>query len=97
LSDSLPGILHHHERYDGQGYPAGLKGREIPYHARLIAVADTFDALTTNRAYRAARSPAEALAVMEKEAGTQLDPDCLAAFKEIINRDLKVKDHAHDF
>jgi len=97
LSDSLPGILHHHERYDGRGYPAGLKGREIPYHARLIAVADTFDALTTNRAYRAARSPAEALAIMEKEAGTQLDPNCLAVFEEIISRDLKVKDNAHNF
>ena len=96
LSDSLPGILHHHERYDGHGYPAGLKGEDIPYQARLIAVADTFDALTTNRAYRAARSPAEALAIMEKEAGTQLDPQCVAVFKEIINQDLKVKDHALD-
>jgi putative nucleotidyltransferase with HDIG domain len=91
LSDSLPGILHHHERYDGHGYPAGLKGADIPYQARLIAVADTFDALTTNRAYRAARSPAEALAIMEKEAGTQLDPQCVAVFKEIINLDLKVE------
>jgi len=96
LSDSLPGILHHHERYDGQGYPAGLKGEKIPYHARLIAVADTFDALTTNRAYRAARPHAEALAIMEKEAGTQLDPDCVAAFKQIINQDWKIKDHARD-
>jgi HD-GYP domain-containing protein (c-di-GMP phosphodiesterase class II) len=86
LSDSLPGILHHHERYDGQGYPSGLKGDEIPYHARLIAVADTFDALTTNRAYRGARTSREALAIMEKEAGTQLDPDCVAMFKEIINQ-----------
>ena len=90
LSDSLPGILHHHERYDGHGYPAGLKGEDIPYQARLIAVADTFDALTTNRAYRAGRSPEKALAIMEKEAGTQLDPQCVAVFKEIINQDLKV-------
>jgi HD-GYP domain-containing protein (c-di-GMP phosphodiesterase class II) len=96
LSDSLPGILHHHERYDGQGYPSGLKGEEIPYQARLIAVADTFDALTTNRAYRAARSPEEALAIMEKESGTQLDPHCVAVFKEIINQDLKGKSHALD-
>lgn len=85
LSDSLPGILHHHERYDGQGYPSGLKGEEIPYHARLIAVVDTFDALTTNRAYRGARTSREAIAIMEKEAGTQLDPYCVAIFKEIIN------------
>jgi HD-GYP domain-containing protein (c-di-GMP phosphodiesterase class II) len=96
LSDSLPGILHHHERYDGQGYPAGLKGQEIPLQARLIAVADTFDALTTNRAYRAARSPQQALAILDKEAGTQLDPHYVAVFKEIINRDLKGKDHALD-
>ena len=96
LSDSLPGILHHHERYDGQGYPAGLKGEEIPFQARLIAVADTFDALTTNRAYRAARAPREALAILEKAAVTQLDPYCVAVFKEIINQDLKVKDYALD-
>lgn len=96
LSDSLPGILHHHERYDGQGYPAGLKGEEIPFQARLIAVADTFDALTTDRAYRVARTPQEALAILEKETGTQLDPDCVAAFKEIINQDLKVRDNALD-
>ena len=97
LSDSLPGILHHHERFDGQGYPAGLKGEEIPLQARLIAVADTYDALTTNRAYRAARSPREALAILEKEAGTQLDPYYVAKFKEIINQDLKVKNNALDY
>jgi HD-GYP domain-containing protein (c-di-GMP phosphodiesterase class II) len=96
LSDSLPGILHHHERYDGQGYPAGLKGEEIPFQARIIAVADTYDALTTDRAYRFARSPQQALAILEKAAVTQLDPHCVAAFKEIINQDLKVKDDALD-
>jgi len=96
LSDSLPGILHHHERYDGQGYPLGLKGEAIPYHARLIAVADTFDALTTNRAYREARSSREALAIMQKEAGTQLDPHCVAIFKEIFNQNLKAEDNAPD-
>jgi len=96
LSDALPGILHHHERYDGQGYPAGLKGEEIPFQARLIAVADTFDALTTDRAYRATRSPREALAIIEKEAGSQLDPDCVAAFKDIFKQGLKVTDNAQD-
>ena len=96
LSDALPGILHHHERYDGQGYPAGLKGGEIPFQARLIAVADTFDALTTDRAYRATRSPQEALAIIEKEAGSQLDPYCVAAFKDIFKQGLKVTDNAQD-
>ncbi|CAB1066028.1 hypothetical protein D1BOALGB6SA_10827 [Olavius sp. associated proteobacterium Delta 1] len=96
LSDSLPGILYHHERYDGQGYPSRLKGEEIPFQARLIAVADTFDALATDRGYRAARSPREALAIMEKAAGTQLDPHCVALFKEVINQDLKVGDNVQD-
>jgi len=87
LSDSLPGILHHHERYDGKGYPHGLKGEDIPLQARIIAVADTFDALTSSRAYRSARSTEEALAVVEKGAGTQLDPDLVGVFKEVYGVD----------
>ena len=94
LSESLPGILYHHERYDGRGYPAGLKGDEIPFQARLIAVADVYDAFTTERAYRAAISPANALAIMEKEAGKQLDPHCVAVFKEVINLELNGKTNA---
>jgi HD-GYP domain-containing protein (c-di-GMP phosphodiesterase class II) len=84
LSDALPGILHHHERWDGGGYPQGLKGMEIPLLARIIAVADTFDALTSERPYRAARNQQEALAIMREVAGTQLDPDLVNLFLKII-------------
>lgn len=94
LSESLPGILHHHEHYDGGGYPAGLKDEEIPIQARLIAVADVFDAFTTERAYRAPISPAEALAIMEKQAGKQLDPYCVAVFKEVVVQEVDVKNDA---
>ena len=89
LASSLPGMLHHHERYDGAGYPQGLKGKEIPLDARIIDVADTFDAITSNRAYRSAMSPEEALKEMEKVAGTQLDPELVEVFKEVFTHDLE--------
>jgi HD-GYP domain-containing protein (c-di-GMP phosphodiesterase class II) len=89
LASSLPGMLHHHERYDGKGYPGGLKGKEIPLEARIIAVADTFDAMTSNRAYRPGKSPAEALEEMERVAGSQLDPELVEVFKEVFREDLK--------
>jgi len=73
-------IRHHHERLDGNGYPAGLAGEEIPIGARIIAVADTFDAMTSNRAYRRAASHKRALDVLRSEAGSQLDGDAVAAF-----------------
>ena len=73
-------IRHHHERLDGAGYPAGLAGEAIPLGARIIAVADTFDAMTSNRAYRRASSHKRALDVLRAEAGKQLDADAVAAF-----------------
>ena len=73
-------IRHHHERLDGAGYPAGLAGEEIPLGARIIAVADTFDAMTSNRAYRRAASHKRALDVLQREAGTQLDAEAVTAF-----------------
>ena len=88
LASSLPGMLHHHERYDGKGYPKGLKGKKIPLEARIIAVAVTFDAITSSRAYRPAKTPEEALKEIEKVAGTQLDPDLVKVFKEVFIRDL---------
>lgn len=75
-------IRHHHERWDGQGYPDGLKGREIPLPARILAVADGFDAMTSDRVYRRSRSPEQALREIEKCAGTQFDKDVVAAFKK---------------
>jgi putative nucleotidyltransferase with HDIG domain len=73
-------IRHHHERLDGAGYPDGLSGAAIPLGARIIAVADTFDAMTSNRAYRRASSHKRALDVLRQEAGKQLDADAVAAF-----------------
>jgi putative nucleotidyltransferase with HDIG domain len=73
-------VRHHHERLDGSGYPAGLVGGAIPLGARVIAVADTFDALTSNRPYRTGCRHKRALDILRAEAGTQLDPDVVAAF-----------------
>jgi putative nucleotidyltransferase with HDIG domain len=75
-------VRHHHERLDGAGYPDGLRGEEIPLGARIIAVADTFDAMTSARAYRSAMRHSRALKILRREAGTQLDPDAVAAFAE---------------
>jgi putative nucleotidyltransferase with HDIG domain len=73
-------VAHHHERIDGTGYPDGLSGDEIPLGARIIAVADTFDALTSQRPYRSARPHKKALQIINGEAGVQLDPDAVRAF-----------------
>ncbi|GJQ30582.1 MAG: hypothetical protein HBSAPP03_24660 [Phycisphaerae bacterium] len=73
LADILPGVLHHHERIDGRGYPHGLRGEEIPLIARIIAVADTFDAMSSNRSYRPAMPRERVLAEIGRSAGTQLD------------------------
>jgi HD-GYP domain-containing protein (c-di-GMP phosphodiesterase class II) len=73
-------VRHHHERLDGHGYPDGLAGSEIPLGARIIAVADTFDAITSSRAYRPAGTHKRALDILRKEAGSQLDAAAVAAF-----------------
>ncbi len=72
--DALPYVLFHHERWDGSGYPAGLSGRRIPIEARLLAIADAFDAMISPRPYRGALTHAHALAEVENGAGTQFDP-----------------------
>lgn len=74
------GALYHQEKYDGKGYPRGIKREEIPLVARIIAVADTFDAITTDRPYRKGAGFAEALAEIERCKGTQLDPAAAEAF-----------------
>jgi hypothetical protein len=73
-------IRHHHERLDGSGYPDGLRGKEIPLGARIVAVVDTFDAITSSRPYRRARSQRTALRIMRDEAGTRLDAEVVTAF-----------------
>jgi len=80
--DVLPYVLFHHERWDGGGYPAGLHGRGIPIEARILAVADAFDAMISPRPYRRALSHALALAEIERGIGTQFDPVVVEAFLE---------------
>jgi len=80
----LPAVRWHHERLDGSGYPDGLAGDAIPLDARIMAVADVFDALTSARPYRAAMPVADALAVLEREAGIGLDPACVGALRRVV-------------
>jgi len=87
LDEALAGIMHHHERIDGRGYPMGLAGDEIPEFARVLAVADAFDAMTSDRSYRGARPVPEAVAELRKWAGKQFDPAFVDAFVAAIDRD----------
>ena len=80
----VPAILHHHERYDGRGYPNGLAGKEIPLGARIIHVADALDSMLTTRAYRPGRPARAALAEVRRETGRQFCPACVAALKRLI-------------
>src|SRR5437879_2448647 len=86
LAEMLPGIELHHEALDGRGYPYGLQGDQIPLLARVIAVADTFDALTTNRPYQHAHAPEEALKIIQNLAGKRLDPETVAALMAVYAR-----------
>lgn len=86
LAEMLPGIELHHESIDGRGYPRGLQGDEIPLLPRIIAVADTFDAVTTNRPYQQAHEPLDALQILHKLAGKRLDPKAVAAFTAVFER-----------
>ncbi len=79
-----PAVRSSHERWDGAGYPDGLSGESIPRGARIIAACDTYDAIVTDRPYRAARSPREACAELERVAGTQLDPLVVAAVIDVL-------------
>lgn len=76
----LPSILHHHERFDGKGYPSRLAGNDIPLASRIMSIADTFDAMTSTRAYRKALPVADAIAEIRRCSGTQFDPDIVPAF-----------------
>ncbi len=88
LSRVVPIVLYHHERFDGLGYSAGMKGKEIPLGARIIAVADVYQALISNRPYRKAYSKEEALKIVKEEAGTHFDPEVVKVFLAIMNRDI---------
>jgi HD-GYP domain-containing protein (c-di-GMP phosphodiesterase class II) len=86
LAEMLPGIELHHESLDGRGYPYGLEGEQIPLLARVIAVADTFDALTTNRPYQRAHTPEEAMKIIQNLVGKRLDPVAAAALMAVYAR-----------
>jgi HD-GYP domain-containing protein (c-di-GMP phosphodiesterase class II) len=91
LADSLhkyvPVVRHHHERYDGSGYPAGLKGEEIPLFAQIVAIADAYDAMTTSRPYRPGRSRDEAIGEILAFRGTQFAPHLTDLFIEALHED----------
>ena len=87
LDDAVPAIRHHHERWDGRGYPDGLAGEEIPLGARIIHVADALDSMLTNRIYRAARPAADALEELRRGGGSQFCPRCVAALERLLDRD----------
>ncbi|MCK4244279.1 MAG: HD domain-containing protein [Candidatus Omnitrophica bacterium] len=89
LRELVPIILHHHERYDGKGYPAKKKNNEIPLGARILAVADAFDAMTSTRAYRPALSKKKAIEELERNKGTQFDPLVVDAFLSAIAKKRK--------
>jgi HD-GYP domain-containing protein (c-di-GMP phosphodiesterase class II) len=87
LKDIAPLTLYHHERYDGKGYPLGLVGEQIPLGARILAVADTYDAMIADRPYRDAFPFDYVKKEMKKVAGTQLDPEIVKIFFEILKRE----------
>lgn len=86
LAQAAPIICHHHERYGGAGYPEGLRGAEIPLGARIFAVVDAYDAITSDRPYRKARTHRDAVAEIARSAGTQFDPQVVAAFLRICDQ-----------
>lgn len=89
LHSIIPLIFYHHERWDGKGYPMGLKGKEIPIGARIIAIADAFQALSSDRPYRKAYSIREAIRIIEKGSGSHFDPMVVRAFLEVMKRNHK--------
>jgi HD-GYP domain-containing protein (c-di-GMP phosphodiesterase class II) len=86
LKDALTGVVHHHERMDGRGYPMGLTGEEIPEFARIIMVADAFDSMTSTRSYRSAKSVEEAVVELRKWQGAQFDPVAVDALVRALEK-----------
>lgn len=92
LRHVLPGVLHHHERWDGRGYPDGLAGEEIPLDGRVMAVADAYDAMTSDRPYRAGMPSEKAESILREGAGVQWDPNCVDAFFACLDDIHRLKD-----
>jgi 4-methyl-5(b-hydroxyethyl)-thiazole monophosphate biosynthesis len=98
LSHIVPVILHHHERWDGTGYPARLKGEQIPLHARIVCITDAFDAMMSNRSYRDGLDRDTAIREIQKEKGTQFDPFLVDVFIECLNDSpFEMKDFSYYF
>ena len=97
LHEVSPGVKHHHERWDGRGYPDGLKGEEIPFSARIIAIADTYDAMTSTRSYRVALTHETAINEIDKCAGSQFDPTLAKKFVEIENIIRAAKENPEEY
>jgi HD-GYP domain-containing protein (c-di-GMP phosphodiesterase class II) len=93
VADVRDAVLHHHERFDGNGYVRGLKGQEIPVLGRLMAVADAFSAMVLDRPYRKARSLENGLAELRRYSGTQFDPEMVSAFAAAVERQLAGAHH----
>jgi diguanylate cyclase (GGDEF)-like protein/putative nucleotidyltransferase with HDIG domain len=95
LVNCLPAVLHHHEHYDGGGYPSGLKGQDIPLEARILAISDAFDAITSIRPYRKQLSPQQALDELRRCAGSQFDPELVSIFcgaiEQTLPKELEIK------
>ena len=91
LDEAFKGILHHHERVDGTGYPMGLRGTQIPEFARVIAVADAFDSMTSTRSYRGAREVDEAIAELQRCKGSQFDPRMVDALVQALSKETWVR------
>ena len=93
FKDIVPIVKHHHEKFDGRGYPSGLKGEEIPYMARIAAIADTFDAMTSRRSYRDALDLQYVKDEIKKCEGTQFDPQLAEIFLDILENNFdKIKE-----
>jgi hypothetical protein len=94
LKDAVPIILHHHERYSGHGYPFGLRGNDIPLGARIVAIADAYDAMTHDRPYKRAMSHEMAIRELRRHAGTQFDPQLVTLFCDLFAQHAPTADPA---
>jgi putative nucleotidyltransferase with HDIG domain len=91
LKDNANAVLYHHEREDGLGYPFGIDGKQIPYYAKIISIADSYDAMTTDRPYRKALTPAEALLEIKKNKGRQFDSSLCDKMIEVLNEENQIQ------